>query len=327
MRGLLYIAILLIITSCTFSGSQTKVLDEAQLLMQQNPEEALTKLNTIDISKFDDSSTMARWALLYSEALAVNNLSAPTDTIINIAVEYYGSHHQTEEFEKANRLKTQIKAATNNSDIATAHYLRKEKEFYLYKEKARREKIMLIGSIVLLLAAGIIIWMHQRLKFQSLRNDSLMAEATTLRNALNADHHKVKCLEGKIHGLLDNRFALVDSLCQTYYETQGTKAERKAIIEKVKSEIEALRSDSFAEMESAVNDCRDNLLLKVKKLYPGIKSEEYQLLVYLAGGLSIRTISLLLGETVEVIYKRKSRLKSRMKKIVEPTCCEIMEIF
>ena len=80
-------------------------------------------------------------------------------------------------------------------------------------------------------------------------------------------------------------------------------------------------------MEQAVNDCRDNLLVIVKETYPEIKAEDYQLLVYLASGLSSRTISLLLGETVDVIYKRKSRLKTRLKEKVSPVSSNILSVF
>lgn len=80
-------------------------------------------------------------------------------------------------------------------------------------------------------------------------------------------------------------------------------------------------------MEQAVNDCRDNLLVKVKVLCPDIKPENYRLLVYLASGLSTRTISLLLGESVDVVYKRKSRLKARLKDTAAPFLPDIMNIF
>ena len=154
-----------------------------------------------------------------------------------------------------------------------------------------------------------------------------MAEASYFKNEIEAGKGEVSRLVSKLHGLLENRFALIDSLCQTYYETQGTKTERKAIIDKVKSEIESVRTDSFPQMEQAVNDCRDNLLVIVKEKYPDIKPEDYQLLVYLASGLSTRTISLLLGETVDVIYKRKSRLKRRLMEIVAPAYPDILSVF
>lgn len=327
MRSLFYLFITLVITCCSYSSPQPGVLDEAQRLMQSDPSAALSKLNDMDVSEFRDSAVMARWALLYSEALVVNRLSAPTDTIVNIAIDYYGRHKLTDEFKKASHLKALIRSAGETDTLATALYLQKEKEFLLYKERAKREGYMFAGLVVLLIAIGIIVWMRQRIKIQSLKNETLMAEASGFKNQMDASRSDVSRLEMKLHGLLEKRFALIDSLCQTYYESQGTKTERKAIIDKVKSEIDSVRTDSFPEMEQAVNDCLGNILTTVKENYPDIKAEDYRLLVYLASRLSTRTISLLLGESVDVIYKRKSRLKSRLKVSVEPICPEIMAVF
>lgn len=327
MRSLLYIIILFVVTGCGVSGSHYRELDEAQALMDNDPAAALAKLDGVDVSAFQDSATMARWALLYSEAMVVNQLSAPTDTIVNIAIDYYGRHNHLEEYRKATLLKSLIASGKADDMLATSRYIQKEKEFLLYKERAKRELYTSIGVIVLLIAAGIIIAMRQRMKMQALQTDALMAEASGLRTQIDASRGNVECLEAKLHGLLEHRFALIDSLCQTYYESQGTKIERKAIVDKVKSEIESVRTDSFPKMEQAVNDCRDNLLVKVRECYPEIKPDDYQLLVYLASGLSTRTISLLLDESVEVVYKRKSRLKSRLKDVVAAACPDILSVF
>lgn len=327
MRSLLYIIILLIVTGCGVSGSHYRELDEAQALMDDDPAAALAKLDDVDVSEFQDSATMARWALLYSEAMVVNQLSAPTDTIVNIAIDYYGRHNCPEEYHKATWLKSLIASGVADDLLAKSRYIQKEKEFLLYKERAKRELYTSIGVIVLLIAAVIIIAMRQRMKMQALQTDALMAEASGLRTQIDASRGNVECLEAKLHGLLEQRFALIDSLCQTYYESQGTKIERKAIVDKVKSEIESVRTDSFPKMEQAVNDCRDNLLVKVRECYPEIKPDDYQLLVYLASGLSTRTISLLLSESVEVVYKRKSRLKARLKDAVAAACPDIMAVF
>lgn len=327
MRSLFYLVLFLIVAGCTYSGSQPKALDEAQRLMQSDPSAALSRLNDIDVSQFQDSATMARWALLYSEALVVNRLSAPTDTIVDIAVDYYGSHDMKDEFRKASRMKALIRSSDRDDDLATALYLQKEKEFLLYKERTTRQLYTFVGLVILLVAAGIIVWMRQRLKLQTMRNESLMAEASGLKCQIDASRGDVGRLETKLHGLLENRFSLIDSLCQTYYESQGTKTERKAIVNKVRSEIELIRSDSFSKMEQEVNDCRDNMLVKVRRAYPEIKTEDYQLLVYLASGLSTRTICLLLEESVDVVYKRKSRLKAKLKGTVTLSCPDVMTIF
>ena len=77
------------------SNSFSRTLDNAQDRLATDPEEAYRLLNDIDISEFNDSAEMARWALLYSEAMAANHISLPTDTIINIAVEYHSHHNLT----------------------------------------------------------------------------------------------------------------------------------------------------------------------------------------------------------------------------------------
>ena len=327
MKKLLYIVILLVVAGCGLSNSHPTVLDEAQRLMTSDPHAALSKLNSVDISEFQDSATMARWALLYSEAMVANRLSAPTDTFVDIAVKYYGTHNRKDEFQKASRLKALIRSADGSDALATALYLQKEKEFMLYKERAKRQLYISAVIFIFTIAAGIIIWMRQRMKLQSAENDALMAGASGLKCQIDASRGDISRLETKLHGMLESRFTLIDSLCQTYYESQGTKTERKAIVEKVRREIESLGSDSFSEMERTVNDCRDDLLERVRKDYPAISTDDYRLLVYLASGLSTRTISLLLGESVEVVYKRKSRLKSRLREHAAPSCPGVMEVF
>lgn len=326
MRSLLYIVILLVITGCGYSSSTHRELDNAQRLMQSDPGAALSALNGIDVSGFSDSATMARWALLYSEAMLANNLAAPSDTIINIAVNFY-SVHDKDVYNRASRIKALQQATDNKDELATALYLQKEKEFMLYKERTTREKIICIGLIIFIIAAGVIVWMRQRLKIKSAQNFALMAEASMLNKSVLSKTDDVNRLQATLHGLLENRFALIDSLCQTYYESQGTKTERKAIADKVKSEIEAARTESFPDMEKAVNDCRDNILSRIKSTLPDIKPEDYQLTVYLASNLSTRTISLLLGESVDVIYKRKSRLKKRLLAVNPDKNTDFTEIF
>lgn len=313
MRGIFYIIIFLFVSGCSYCNQQPRILDEAESMMDSDPSAALTSLNSLDISELEDSATLARWALLYSEALVANNLSAPTDTIVCIAINYYKRHNLDNQYLKATRLKEILKSTDSGNTLATALYLQKEKEFFLYKERAERKQITYVSLLILLIAAGIIVWMRQRMKLQSALNDALIAEAADLKDKLDSGQGKVGILETKLRQSLETRFSFIDSLCQTYYESQGTKTERNAIVNKVKHEIDAIRSDSLPEIEKAVNDCFDNLLVQVTEIIPNLKTDDYRLLVYIASGLSTRTISLLLDESVEVVYKRKSRLKSRLK--------------
>lgn len=327
MRCLFYILVMLVVTGCCYSGGQSRELDEAGMLMSNDPAAALSRLNSVDVSELRDSATIARWALLYSEAMVVNRLSAPTDTIVNIAVDYYGGHKLTAEFEKAVKLKALIQCGDSSNALAMALYTQKEKEFMLYKERTERRTYMFVGLVILLIACGVIVWMRQRMKLQKMQSEALMAEASCLKAQVADGHSNVSSLQSTLYGLLDSRFTLIDSLCQTYYETQGTPAEKKAVSEKVKKEIEGIRTDSFAELEKCVNACRNNILSAVKEEFPEIKTDDYRLLVYLACGFSTRAISLLVSESVEVVYKRKSRLKSRLAAVGKPSCMQILQVF
>lgn len=323
----------MLVCGCSVSGSKTsKELDKAQSLLEDNPGEAFQILNAIDISCYDDSATMARWALLYSEAMAANKLNAPTDTIINIALDYYEKHLDKEALQRAETLKRSI-SFTGQRDrgdsLATALYIQKEKEFYLFKERTRKEQYALIGIIAIGMATGIIIRQRQRIRLEMAQTNALIAEASAMKSALENNRTSVLHMKDTLYGVLQNRFTLIDGLCQTYYESQGTKVERKAITEKVKTEIELLKNDAgmFAEIENSVNSCRNNILKRLKEAFPDIKPEDYRLAAYLACGMSNRTISLLLGKTMDVVYKRKSRIKSRIKERNLPDNDDFIGIF
>lgn len=330
MRTFLYLAILIIITGCTYSQLPiNRSLDEAGAMIQTDPTAALERLNQYDVSEFEDSATMARWALLYSEAMVANNLTAPTDTIVNIAIRYYDSHRLKDEFQYASRLKALLFTAGESDALATALYLQKEKEYMLYKERLKREELFFTFLIVLLVAAGVIVWQRQRIKLKDARNEALMAEASSLMLGLSKNESLCSDLQQKLKTVFLNRFDVIDRLCETYYESHGTKTEKKAIVERVKSQIEELKSDNglFTEMESCVNECNDSLLINLKEEMPSIKPEEYRLMVYLACHLSNRSIAALLEENIDVVYKRKSRLKAKISALDTPHSASFLAVF
>lgn len=330
MRILLYIAVLILAAGCSCGGGRARpALDEASALMQTDPGAALDRLNSLDVSMLEDSSDMARWALLYSEAMLVNRYAAPTDTIIGIAIDYYGSHGMSDELAHASRLKALMADTTDTDALATALYLQKEREFMLYRERMSRRHTVAAGILILLLAAVVIAWQHRRLRIRDMRCANLIAEASGLRADALRRSSECSALEAKLSATLQSRFEVINGLCETYYESQGTGIERKAIAGQVKSQIESLKTDTglFAAMEQAVNDCRGDVLRYARREWPSIKPDDYRLLVYLAGNLSNRTIALLIGESIDVVYKRKSRLKARISAMDLPHGRQILSIF
>ena len=180
-------------------------------------------LNGYDVSEFEDSATLARWALLYSESLAANNISAPTDTIVDIAIDYYSSHNLEEESRHASRLKSIIRGNENKNSLASALYIQKEKEFLLYKERMRRERSVYAALIMMLVACGVILWQRHRLNVRKEHEERLVSEAHSLREGMLTHRRTCSELESKLMSMLSTRFNVIDGLCETYYESQGTQ--------------------------------------------------------------------------------------------------------
>ncbi len=330
MRGLFYIILLMVITGCSYSNSQSlKRIEDAGSLMLSDPKAALDKLNAIDVASLDDSASVARWALLYSEAMVANRICAPNDTIVDMAIDYYSRHNLLQESRHASGLKALMKECDNGSALASALYLQKEKEFMLYKERVKHERYLYAGLLILSMALGVIVWQRNKIKIKDARNEALFAEAAGLRADISGHLSGLSRLELWLSDILAVHFNVIDELCQTYYESQGTKIERKAIVDKVKEQIAALKADEkvFSKMELCVDRCRKGLLSHLKEEYPAIKPEEYRMMVYLASNLSSRSIALLIGESIDVVYKRKSRLKSKLSSLGSPYSELFLSVF
>lgn len=328
MRVLFYMIILMVASACSVGNSYRNELDRAQEELMNAPERALERLTVMDVSEIDDSASMAKWALLYSEALYRNRLVAPSDTIVNIAIDYYSRHYDEAALHRAESLRHDLMAAGDERGVdrtLSAQYLQKVREYTLYKERIVRQRVIYCSVILLLLAGSVIIWLIGRLKIRRAETEALLAEASSLR-AIESDN---SILRSAVNELFGTRFALIDRLCNTYYESQGTKAEKNAIVSQVKSEIEALRADAstFSSLEKLANTGRNGMVDLLREAMPEIKSDEYALAVYLACGFSNRAIALLLEEKIETIYKRKSRLKAKIATLPKDYSSHLGAIF
>lgn len=76
-------------TGC-YNREQISRLDEAEALIQNKPDSALTILQ--QLKSEGSQAEQARYALLYSEALDKNHIKATNDSLIRRAWEYYKHH-------------------------------------------------------------------------------------------------------------------------------------------------------------------------------------------------------------------------------------------
>ena len=94
MRRIVFINLFLLLfvtVSCTNNNSVSSSLDIAKNLMQTRPDSALVILHTLNDEYALQGADRASFALLYNEALELNSLAFPHDSLIYEAIDYYGS--------------------------------------------------------------------------------------------------------------------------------------------------------------------------------------------------------------------------------------------
>ena len=87
LKKFAFIIILIISAGCT--GNDNKTMDKAEALMQDNPKEALSLLDSIKRQPIVGNELNARFALLYSMALDKNYIDVTDDSLICIAEDWY----------------------------------------------------------------------------------------------------------------------------------------------------------------------------------------------------------------------------------------------
>lgn len=222
--------------------------------------------------------------------------------------------------------KNVIETVTNYRDCEHTVY---EKNL-LFGRTIRTIVVVVLVSIIILVS----IIAYQRIKSQKqeIEDNIIQAanlcyvlqtkedETLSLRNSYDKEIERktaenLKLYEA-INSLFEQRFATIDKLSSAYYEYQGSANEKQKIYTEVMKLVNGLGSDKnmIKELESFINIYKDNLLVRFKNEFPDIKDSDYTLYIYMVAGFSSRAISIFIGENIDVVYNRKSRLKQRINK-------------
>ena len=127
------------------------------------------------------------------------------------------------------------------------------------------------------------------------------------------DIHKEN--EKHLKELLENRFAELRELAGTYYEFGFSKKMQKKV-EQLLS-FKSVDGDMFAIIEEVVNAKNNNVSARVREAYPSISEDNIRLLNLIYAGFSPQEISVIVNDTPQNIYVRKSRLKRKIAPLIE----------
>ena len=127
-------------------------------------------------------------------------------------------------------------------------------------------------------------------------------------------------MQQSVNQLFEQKFNSIDELCNTYYVYQGSNNERTKIYNNVIDIISNLSKDkkTIQELETYVNTYKNNLMADFRKELPSLKPDDYLLYLYVVVNFSSRAISILIGESLPVVYNRKSSLKRKIQQSNSP---------
>ncbi|MEF9985693.1 MAG: tetratricopeptide repeat protein [Bacteroidales bacterium] len=217
----------------------------------------------------------------------------------------------------------------NNNSIREMEQQYWQKQLLLENEgmKHRNKYVIIIYTLMLSIVGAffyIFISAHsRRLKQKDVQieeyisvidnlGNKIHSEEDSKNNLLNQlDVHKEK--EKQLKDLLENRFLEVRELVRTYYEFGNSKKLQKKVDDLLKLQ---LSGDNFEVIEEVVNAKNNNAIKKVRESYPNLKEDNIKLLNLIYAGFSAQEISVILNDTPQNIYVRKSRLKKCLSSLI-----------
>ncbi len=210
-------------------------------------------------------------------------------------------------------IKTMVSQNVTETVSNYREYERIIQEREIQHEKTTKTIIVVVFIMIMALSYIII---SLRLKAQRKEIENNMLLASNLRNMLKVKETETNSMQEVINNLFEQRFATIDKLSSDYYEYQGTANEKQKIYTNVMKLVSGLGSDkkTIKELENFINTYKDNLMIRFREEFPDMKESDCILYLYAVAGFSSRAISIFIGEKLEVVYNRKSRLKQKINR-------------
>ena len=213
------------LVSCVCTSDADRILDEAQEKLENSPDSAFVALDSLNRKHLHTKEQRARHALLYSIALDKVGIEMTSDSIINIAVNYYLDSDDRESAEEALKWREiiNIKAGqVSGTDTLKRQNARIIQERYADKMKleSNRKSIFLLAflsAVVLLVCIFIINRISGKLsrkpddKTMDLIAQRLAVLDKVLASHISSDDKIYKISEEEVENLISDRESFLTS--------------------------------------------------------------------------------------------------------------------
>ena len=188
-------------------------------------------------------------------------------------------------------------------------FLRQELAFQQYKQ--RTEKIIwMLGIGLVVTLAGIAIYgIRKRMRQRVMRIQEEKARLEEDLEVLQTTQEKTEALK---NGLFESKMKELDKLVLvSLKEFKNEESRNRAILKLVQDTKDQIHGNkkNMANLEKWVNEYKDNVMQHLRSEIVLPDETYYELACYLLANFSVNTIALLMDETTNTIYKRRSRIR------------------
>ncbi len=198
-----------------------------------------------------------------------------------------------------------------------------ERNYYDNKANVIKQKVYWFKLVITLVSiafvfcmvVGIVIY-RLRMKVKNLEITKSMDEIKMLNDKvrlyteLQRNQNEKKLFN---HLLYQDRFRTVSLLGDEYFDSREISHQLKPIHRHAKKEIAYLREPSTLQtIEVLVNENMNNIMQRLRAEVPGLTDANYQLALFVYGGLSLRTICLLIDSTLHNLSNKVGRLRNKI---------------
>ena len=188
-------------------------------------------------------------------------------------------------------------------------FLRQELAFQHYKQRTEKVIWMLGIGLVVTLAGIAIYGIRKRMRQRVLRIQEEKARLEEDLEVLQTTQEKTEALK---NGLFESKMKELDKLVLvSLKEFKNEESRNRAILKLVQDTKDQIHGNkkNVANLEKWVNEYKDNVMLHLRSEIVLPDESYYELACYLLANFSVNTIALLMDETTNTIYKRRSRIR------------------
>ena len=315
--------------------SRIKANDAVSLLFRTNDNIAKARTQFEEILNKDGRLPFTNHWAAYAYCLSASGRREQADSIFDYLNASYPSDKRISFWRNKAELKNgeykaaylYLQEALEYQDSVLRHTLNQstiaaQKDFFAYRaaqetDRARHRKRLLLLSLVLSFMALTIVALlvHQHVQKEKHEKTRLLLLIDTIQRQ---SEEAAQDRNQQYTHLFQNYFNTLGRICADYEEgrIRAVNAADKVVIRRIDRIVHDFvgNAESHQEFEDMLDRYMDHIMTSFRKDFPKLKLQDYQLASYVFSGIDMSTTSVLMGIDVDVLYTRKSRLKSTIMK-------------